>query len=1161
MASCTASGQTAGNGYTTTTCSTNNTGPTAVQTCTSATAAAGNNWTATTCAANTTATPEVYDCQPVAASAANNWTSTACGATLPGKEVKSRVGTTVTTSEYSGSKLVNSDTAATLYDPVNGYAATDGICVPIGSTLVPGPVQPVDRPVTTNEETPTVPANVGTTTYTSTCADNGASWPCTLVINTAGSANSLADVAQYYYATDLRTGPSWDSNLAATPPTKNDNVPAAGTGPEDDSAPWQHMTTYTIALGVSGNLNYSKTYKDDSSGDFADIRTGNKAWPVWPNLALDYANNGALYSNPKSIDDFWHTAVNGRGRYFSAGRPSDVVDGLRAVLNDLGKKQGSGAAAASSSQTPVQGNNIGYVAKYATTAWTGEIEAREIDLTNGVVKPAVLWSAQALLDVKAGYYCDNRKIYLFHSGASNNMVDFKWNSGACSIETIAESTTTTVTAGTVTSVSKIPQTATAKTGAAAARDLNVGDAILANDVVVTSAGASVIIDHAGTPETISGGSTTTVTSAGIVTVVNKISTATATTGASTRNLNVGDGVLANDVVVTSAGASLKVEHVGSLATTLDTTEQAYFGSAKVALLSQFPDMSDGTDGNPNQRALADDDNLVNFVRGQRGREGFIAKDAVRLYRKRDHILGDFVDAQPIFVAAPFASYKDTGYTTFKEKTIANGGQKDRKAMLYAAANDGMLHAFYSGVVSYDANSGTTTIDATGGQEAWAFIPSTVLGNLYKLADNDYANRHTFSVDGTPAIGDVYDATAAAWKTLLVAGLNKGGKGYYALDVTDPDNPKALWEFKWSNTCYDVATSSTHGADCHLGYTFGKPVISKLNDKDHTWVVLVTSGYNNVSGQAAGDGGGYLYVLNAMTGRILSKIATGAGNSTTPSGLAQINNFVDAAMVDNTTKYVYGGDNNGNVWRFNVNETPASAVLLGTATDSGGLAQPVTTRPELGEIAGRPWVFVGTGRLLGQPDLTDVHTQSVYGFIDTLSSETVYPGGLRGALRPLAMTPKTVANANPSVGTKRTVSCTGSDTECLRASGWVVDLPDDGERVSVEPSLELGTLFFASNVPRNTACNIGGYSWLNFLNFRTGLAMPSSPGGNVSEYLGESLAVGLTVLRLPPPASDPNGQGKIVVVVMGSSGTPQSFTPPVDVPAPLGKRVSWREVIQ
>lgn len=87
-------------------------------------------------------------------------------------------------------------------------------------------------------------------------------------------------------------------------------------GPEDDRAPWQHMTTYTIALGVSGTVNYSKTYKTDTVGDFADIRAGTKSWPIWPDSALDYVSNGALYSNPKSIDDFWHTAVDGRGRYF-----------------------------------------------------------------------------------------------------------------------------------------------------------------------------------------------------------------------------------------------------------------------------------------------------------------------------------------------------------------------------------------------------------------------------------------------------------------------------------------------------------------------------------------------------------------------------------------------------------------------------------------------------------------------------------------------------------------------------------------------------------------------------------------------------------------------------------------------------------------------------
>ena len=536
---------------------------------------------------------------------------------------------------------------------------------------------------------------------------------------------------------------------------------------------------------------------------------------------------------------------------------------------------------------------------------------------------------------------------------------------------------------------------------------------------------------------------------------------------------------------------------------------------------------------------------------------------MKLYRKRDSILGDFVNAQPIFVQAPFASYTDTGYQTFKS------AQANRKAMIYAAANDGMLHAFYGGVVS--VSGGVTSIDSTGGHEAWAFMPSTVLGSLYKLADFDYANRHTFLVDGTPSVGDVYDSAVAAWKTVLVGGLNKGGKAYYALDVTDPDDPKALWEFKWSATCYDKLVTTTHGADCDLGYTFGKPVITKL--KDGTWVVLVTSGYNNVSG-SSGDGRGFLYVLNVMTGKIISKIDTGFGDATTPSGLAQMTNFVDNALVNNTTKYVYAGDNSGNVFRFGVYDDPATlaideaaAVRIGVTLDSAGVAQPITTRPELGEIGGKPWIFVGTGRLLGLPDLTDVRTQSVYAFIDPMGVYTTDlpdplagAGGLRDVLRPLGITPKTLSNANPAVGATRSVACTGTTGatgSCARKSGWVVDLPDDGERINVDMSLVLGTLVFASNVPRNTACNIGGYSWLNFLDFRTGLAVSGST--SVSAYLGESLAVGLSILRLPSIV--PGGQGRIVASIMGSDGNPQNVNPPVSVLPPIGRRVSWRELLQ
>ena len=154
------------------------------------------------------------------------------------------------------------------------------------------------------------------------------------------------------------------------------------------------------------------------------------------------------------------------------------------------------------------------------------------------------------------------------------------------------------------------------------------------------------------------------------------------------------------------------------------------------------------------------------------------------------------------------------------------------------------------------------------------IPSSVLPNLYKLADDDYTHGgHQFYVDGTPSVGDIW--TGGAWKTILVGGLNAGGKGYYALDVTVPGVPPVpMWEFKQNPACLPGgrprrAVGNT--ADCNLGLSFGKPVITKLAG---TWVVMFTSGYNNLNGASnGGDGGGFLYVLNAVTGAIIYKIPT------------------------------------------------------------------------------------------------------------------------------------------------------------------------------------------------------------------------------------------------------------------------------------------------
>jgi type IV pilus assembly protein PilY1 len=466
-------------------------------------------------------------------------------------------------------------------------------------------------------------------------------------------------------------------------------------------------------------------------------------------------------------------------------------------------------------------------------------------------------------------------------------------------------------------------------------------------------------------------------------------------------------------------------------------------------------------------------------------------------------------------------------------------------MVYVAANDGMLHAF----------NATTT--ATGGEEAWAFVPRSVLPRLYKLADNNYANLHEYYVDGRPVRDDVFDPVSGTWKTILVGGLNKGGRGYYALDITDPASPKALWEFAHSPS---VCAGAGEFADCHLGYTFGNPVISKLTDG--RWVVFVTSGYNNVNVPAqTGDGQGYLYVLEATTGKILYKIRAGNGaaafgTDTNPSGLSKITAFVNDSSANNTTLRVYGVDLLGNIWRFDVNDQldtlgnpilpPAGreATLLATAKDPSGNPQPITVAPRLAEVGSppAPFVYVSTGKYLGTSDVTTTQVQSIYAIKDPLGT-TPY-ADLRASLKQLTMT---------AVGNDRFVTCNTSNptSNCGSTEGWFVDLIEPGERVNVAMELQLGTLVVASNVPGNTACEPGGFSFLNFFDFATGF----SPAGTTSAsgYRLSGLTVGISIVRLP--------DGTVVVYRQKHTGEPPAKEDvPIASGAPTGKRLTWREIM-
>lgn len=543
-----------------------------------------------------------------------------------------------------------------------------------------------------------------------------------------------------------------------------------------------------------------------------------------------------------------------------------------------------------------------------------------------------------------------------------------------------------------------------------------------------------------------------------------------------------------------------------------------------------------------QQALvsaSDGAGIVNYIRGDRSGETATPQK----YRQRASLLGDIVNAEPVVLVAPAADYSATtnpGYAAFKTLHAS------RPTLVLQGANDGMLHAF----------------NAANGDEAWAYVPSLVLPTLANLSRlTDFA--HKYYVDGTPTVADVdFDRTGGGagsgspdWRTILAGGLGKGGRGYYALDVTN-DAPAdeagvaatVLWEFPNASTPPQVVAN--------LGYSYGKPVIAKVGDQG--WVVLVTSGYNNINTITVtaagatttytGDGDGHLFVLNAKTGALIKDIATGSGSTAAPSGLASFSGYLESASVDNTVSQVYAGDLDGKVWRFDLSGAPDDWKVsqLAALVDAGGKAQPVTTAPELATIfennAAYRFVYVGTGRYLGDSDVTSTATQTMYGLVDDLSAAPLI-NPLRAKLR--RQTLSVMSDPKYRRASDRKFDLSGEH----KRRGWYVDLPADGERISTDPQLVFGALVFTSNVPSLESCVPGGSSYFNILDYRTGGLLEGTSWSSV--FLGKALASRVVLERLE--------SGEVIAVIRMSDATTRTESVPAPLAVPAVRRVSWREL--
>jgi type IV pilus assembly protein PilY1 len=622
------------------------------------------------------------------------------------------------------------------------------------------------------------------------------------------------------------------------------------------------------------------------------------------------------------------------------------------------------------------------------------------------------------------------------------------------------------------------------------------------------------------------------------------------------------------------------------------------------------------------------DNRVQYLRGDRTNE--INSLGQGLFRYRVSVLGDIVDSSPTWVGAPSGSYPDVWKDNLNSSASLpeNSGQtyssfisstQQRLNVVYSGANDGMLHAFRSGVFTDPKTYDPTLND---GKEVLAYIPGAtiagaVLGSSVSTVDTihgtdptnsnavtnalDYSGPqygHNFYVDAPPGTGDVF--YGGAWHTWLVGGMGPGGAAIYALDITDPtqfseSNASSLVLGEWNAATLSCTNNSGCGAN--LGNTFGVPQIRRFHNGQ--WGAV----FGNGLGSSTGDAGVFVMLIDSSSGA-RSFYYLSAGKAGSGDGIA----YATPADLDgdHIVDYVYAGDLLGNVWRFDLTSSSPSSWKVSASsplftTPSG---QPITTKVAVVSVPttltgpGRVMVDFGTGRQVPVTNSSAASyasaAQSLYGIWDwDMGAWNAQPMAAQYASLSSAPTASLVtqtttlaAAASGSTPGYRTVTsqpvCWVGSATCGSGNvntGWTLALPDTSgksapyntEQVIYSPVIAQGTFIVNTTVPPDnspTSCTtVSATGWTMGIDPATGGAFKTSFFGDQNGNfvtVNNKVVNGIQLSGTGSPTvvtTDASGSGAntsgvwLVTQTASGTGAVVGISPPA---AKKGGRVTWIE---
>lgn len=511
-------------------------------------------------------------------------------------------------------------------------------------------------------------------------------------------------------------------------------------------------------------------------------------------------------------------------------------------------------------------------------------------------------------------------------------------------------------------------------------------------------------------------------------------------------------------------------------------------------------------------------------------------------------LGDVINSTPkVFSDQPLNTYHNPavyGDETY-DSYISTAAYRKRTSAIsstgFIGANDGMLHAIRVGYLKDETDTYGTLVsgvkalfknfftsadnNATDqiGEEIWAYIPYNAFPYLKYLADPTYChiyyNDLTVNLvdvsiekpDGC-TVADTAECTKAedSWKTVLIGGMRFGGacsagmspagppdgtpanvgfSSFYALDITDPENPVPMWEF----------------TDPDLGYATTYPGIIRTGDRflNGRWYVAIGSGSKQIpkDGQDIDrDTTGYIYILDLKTGSLVKKIDLGH-NAIVGDILA-----VDAEY-DYKSEYLYFGTAykettwKGKLMAIAIPDQDLTDSWTPVVTTLFNGNHPFTASPDaVLDDKRKKRIFIGSGKYYSTVDQTDT-AQQIFLSLKHDPGSITYP--------------KTKADLDDRTNTTVSGTVTGTSEVCMfdtennefamktlvtsinRSStvvapspvGWYIDLKTSptAERV-ISRALAIGGLVdFLTYQPNDDPCAAGGDSYLYALGYTTGVS--------------------------------------------------------------------------